>query len=196
MSKSFAIVPGFAEGRWHMKNLIRELEASGYELAETAAEADIIIAHSGGCYFLPKLQSRQLIVLIGPPYWPGKPLLLSLVQKLYLDFVDCVSRGMIIYWLQKTFWNTLYLLRDLLLAASMGLKARKQDFYKALAEHKVMIIRNQQDSWCSTKISAELSHNKHFSFHALPGQHDDCWHNPRPYVKLIEKNYGLLAKTD
>lgn len=185
--QTFHIIPGFSEGRWHMRQLVEELEAAGFEQTPLANDADIVITHSGGCYLLPTKTRDQIIVLIGPAYWPGKPLVLGLVQKLRGDFNNFSKQGKVSYWLKKNFWNFLYIWRDLLRAGTMSLRVWRHNFNEVLTENPIVIIRNQNDSWCSPNIGDYLDKSKKYSFHSLPGEHDDCWYNPTPYVQIIKQ---------
>lgn len=64
MSKTVALIPGFTEGKWHTKRFKRALVRRGYHFVLQADHADIVIAHSGGCYEIPALRPNTYIDLI------------------------------------------------------------------------------------------------------------------------------------
>jgi len=48
-----------------------------------------------------------------------------------------------------------------------------------------IIIRNQHDAYCSPEVF-DIAFNGPRTFITFPGQHDDCWDNPKPYVDLLQ----------
>jgi len=53
---------------------------------------------------------------------------------------------------------------------------------------KVILIRNSNDKFCSPKIKQAVSKMPDVRFYELPGEHDDYYTNPRPYIALIPKD--------
>lgn len=189
------IMYGIGEGRWHGKRLRKALTSAGFRLISKAEEADIIVSHSGGCFFLPRTPPDQMIVLINPPFWPGKPLIVSVFQKIWWDFKAFARRGKVLGWLFKTAWNTVHLVRYLGVSLTISLKARKRNFYTSLHQDYVVIIRNDQDAWCTPDIQKVLEPHRIFPVHTLPGQHDDCWADPGPYVEVIQSELTAWQRT-
>jgi hypothetical protein len=190
MSKpTVSIIYGFGEGEWHGRAFRSALQMAGFSTNHQPATADIVIAHSAGCFYLPNERQDQLTILIGPSYWPGKPLIVSFWQKVSWDFKDYRRRGMTAAWFYKTLRNTLYIIGGTRKARLMIKNTRRQNFYAALRNKWTVIIRNQDDSWLTPNAKALLGSKATFSFHELPGQHDDCWINPEPYVRLLQSEY-------
>lgn len=185
--RSIFILPGYGEGRWHTRKLYAALFPLGYHKAWSARKADIVITHSAGCFFLPNTKSNNLIILIGPPYWPGKPLLVSLVQKLWGDFNGAVRRHHVGFWLRKICWNSFYILTNLLRVARIAHYASKQNFHEALRGKRVAIIRNDDDSWLSPRAAELLPKGETFYHYSLPGEHEDCWVYPEFHAELIDR---------
>ena len=98
--QTVAVIPGFGEGAWHQKRLLNAFEKLGYIAEADAAQADIIIAHSAGCFYLPKVRPQQQVVLIGPPYWPGRSVLSSFIRKGHHDIIANFHRGTLWFWLR------------------------------------------------------------------------------------------------
>jgi hypothetical protein len=181
-----AILPGFTEGPWHLALMALELEQAGYKYTALADKADVVITHSAGCYLLPSTQRNVLIILISPPYWPGKPMVLCLMQKILSDFIVNTKRSSIKFWLQKTKHNSLYFWGDLRWNCNIIFKVHRHKFYEALPEKQITIIRNTHDFICTPDIAKKLPKQAKFKLHELPGEHDDCWYDPEPYIKLID----------
>ncbi|HSH55994.1 MAG TPA: hypothetical protein VK983_04170 [Candidatus Limnocylindrales bacterium] len=187
MSKTtICIKYGIGEGDWHGRRFKKALKRAGFKVTLDALRVDIIVSHSGGCFFLPQAPKEQMIVLINPPYWPGKPLALSAFQKIWWDYKAFAARGKRLGWYFKTMWNCVHLVRYLGKSWTISLSARKHNFHEALHHDTVVIIRNDQDAWCTPHIQEQLHPGKTFHMHRMPGQHDDCWANPEPYVQVIQ----------
>lgn len=63
---------GIFGGELQGKRLRREIQKAGYAVTKNASAADIILAHSAGCFWLPSAPARQKLLLVDPPYWPAK----------------------------------------------------------------------------------------------------------------------------
>ena len=48
-----------------------------------------------------------------------------------------------------------------------------------------VVIRNRDDTFCTPDLQA-LPFKEKISFLELPGQHDDCWINPKPYADVVQ----------
>lgn len=186
MPVSVCIKYGFGEGDWHGKRLLRALRQTGYSVTRDAEAADVIISHSGGCFSLPANNPGQLIILIGPPYWPGKSPVFSIVQKIYRDFMDFARNKKLPRWFLKTFWNLLYGTCYMPATIMISWSARKHNFYKALRQDQIVLIRNEHDAFCTPDIEQLPVAPDRFRYFHLPGQHDDCWENPEPYVQVLQ----------
>jgi len=185
---SVAVIDGFAEG-WQTSKIFREaIERAGYQVTKEAGTADVIVAHSAGCFFLPDTHKGQLVFLVGPPYWPGRPVLVSLVQKLWRDFVYRKREGRLGYWAKKHLWSLLYILTDIPHTIKLTFFVRHHDFRSRLQHTDFILVRNRDDSFCTPDIESIPFGNKKIGYHELPGEHDDLWANPGPYVKLIAKH--------
>src|SRR5690348_14896227 len=110
MSKpSVALLYGFGEGTWHGRRFRSVLETQGFTVADQAEEADIVIAHSAGCFYLPQTSKKQLTVLIGPPYWPGRSMVANFLRKAVSDFRYYRTHHLITAWWIKSFHNGIYI---------------------------------------------------------------------------------------
>lgn len=124
--------------------------------------------------------------MIDIPYWPGNSILKSLGQKFFQDLVLNFRLHRRRLWLQKTLWNGLYMLN--LARTYKMLNGRRRETVWDLRAPKTILIRNQEDTFCTPEVEKLPFKHKPTIVH-LPGSHDDCWINPEPYIKLLETIY-------
>jgi hypothetical protein len=191
-AQTAVILYGIGEGDYHGRAFVAELQSAGFEVIRDARKADIVVTHSGGCFFLPPLHLKQIFVLINPPYWPGKSLAASTIQKISVDFIDFVTDGRILEWFWKTMINLAHILRYIFKTLTITLHAHKQRFYEAVRDERTAIIRSDQDAFLAPNAQQLLEQKVGhvISFYHLPGQHDHCWRNPAPYVEIIKQFAG------
>lgn len=67
-TKTVAFLYGVTEGPQHSRRFRRELERAGYTITHDPAEAEIVIAHSGGCMLVPLEKPTQTTLFINPTY--------------------------------------------------------------------------------------------------------------------------------
>lgn len=190
MAKSkVAILYGIGEGDYHGRAFVAELQKAGFEVVRDARKADVVVTHSGGCFFLPPLELRQKFVLINPPYWPDRSLVNCTIQKVAIDFIDFVKDGKILSWLWKTVINLAHIGRYIFKVLTITLHAHKQRFYEAIHDEHTIIIRNDQDAFLAPNAEQLLEQKvgRIAPFYHLPGQHDACWREPKPYIDIISK---------
>lgn len=182
LPKTFHIIYGWAEGRWHARQLVKALCDAGFT-ESSKQEASVILAHSAGSFFVPQNSSHQICVLVGFPHWPGKSLMQASVQKLWRDFISSNFK----YWLLKTSWNIFYLARHPVLTYHKWQALNQLHPFSVIPKTAIMVC-NQADAFCPPNLSS-LIHNSVIN---LPGQHDDLWLNPQPYVLVAQNAYGSL----
>lgn len=180
--KSVGFVYGWSEGSWQSKKFRKYLERHGYTISNPK-DADIIIAHSSGCYLVPEKNAAKQVILIGLPYWPGKSLFTSVLQNIKVG-VSNHSRGTdIFWWINKMSHNLWYIV------------ARPKASYDVLSKHRVenlpqnnvTLVRNTDDTFCHKDINKILPQCQKYNFVEIPGDHEDCWLHPEKYVPLIVK---------
>lgn len=183
--RSVAIIAGWAEGSWQTRKFSAALEHAGYTFRDSKS-ADVIIAHSLGCYLVPKETAAKHIVLIGLPYWPGRSVLASVVLKLKSEIRLHRRDKSLGWWINKTIHNGWYIVAHLP-KTYRGITGRKLANLPDGTKHKVILIRADDDSFCHPDAMKKLSPAKNYSFFKMPGAHDDCWLKPEPYVDLLLK---------
>lgn len=177
---TIAIAYGLNEGPFMGRRLRRALHTAGFTVINDLVMADIIIAHSGGCFVLAP-RPKQHVVMIGLPYWPDRSMLGALARKVAADIKTHHREGELSYWLHKTIWNSVYFWR-------MGnnirmLRGRSSGAFWMYPN--LTLVRNTHDAMCTPHIP--LGRFKHQpQFVELPGHHDDCWRMPTPIVRIVQ----------
>jgi hypothetical protein len=188
--KSICILYGFCEGPRIGKRFEDAVRSANFRITRDPQQADVIVAHSGGCFILPKAHHAQLILLIGLPYWPGKSIATALLEKIRLDISTHRQNRSLAQWLRKTTWNSWYFWNTA--------NNRRMLLGKRTGEHwqatHAMLVRNRNDVTC-TPDPEDLHFEHPPALLSLFGQHDDCWIHPETYLAIIQAYYGheLLA---
>lgn len=187
-NKKIGILYGFSEGPLIALNLINTLERAGFVVIKDVAKADIIIAHSGGCYMLPSNMQAKLVMLNGLPYQSSNNLALSLLRKIRHDFMYFFATKNLTAWIHKTVLNGYYFFRHLLYWSKMLARYKTKNLPTGDNQTKVICVVNEFDAFSTVQSIKQLSQSQGWQYRTAQGQHDDIWHNPDIYVKLIEKS--------
>jgi hypothetical protein len=172
------IIYGWSEGHRHGAALRKALCEAGFNITTQPLTADIIIAHSIGCYFIPKQSTAKLILMVGLPHWPHKSIVRSTRQKI---FNEAKSK----WWYRKTLINVYYFFVHPNNWLQMPQTVKRQQL-ELPKNSNVLLIRNEYDNYLHPTLGAKLAIAHGWSYAELPGHHDDLWSNPRPYVTLIK----------
>lgn len=184
--KTVALIYGWGEGAWESQEFRGLLYKKGLQTTNKVSEADIVLAHSSGCYLVPRDTARKTIFLIGLPYWPSRSLFQSGVRKLSAEIKFHRQNQSIGWWLNKILHNCWYIL------------SRPSATYYVLTKHleknlpggslnDVILVRPKDDTFCHPEVLKLLRKTKSYKFLEIPGAHDDCWINSKPYIDLLLK---------
>ena len=187
-----AIKQGWAGGKWHTRQFEAAVAAAGFSVTDVV-HADVIIAHSIACYDLKQKSPAMYYILIDPPYWPGKSIIGRFIEKRRQDTHTLVKKYGWKYFLLKIFWGLVYICARPGYTKLAFENAGRLDFLSELKDRKVLIIRNQQDYVCSPEIHIPLATYPHVFFRTVPGEHDDYYTNPQPYIDLIPKTLDVTT---
>ena len=185
--RTVSILHGWSEGRWHTRQLVKELEGQGLEVIKQVEKADVIIAHSLGALMVPEKTTAGLILLIGVPYWPGRSVLKSMEMNLRHE---ASMKHSLIWWLRRSAWATFYVLKKMR-TNYKTLKGRTKGDLRLptlTSNRQVVMVRNQLDPFTHPKIQKLLPTTKKYKLVELPGGHEDWWINPQPYIDLLLKH--------
>lgn len=184
---SIAIKEGWGGGRWHTKLFVSELKTAGLKITNRAGSADVLFAHSVGCYDLPDNPRAKLIILVGPPYWPSKSILRRMFTIKHHDLKYTTANHGPGYTLNKTLWQAIYVILKPTYTWLAIRQHRRLHFLDRLNNKKIIVVRNKEDYYCSPEIETILQKYPSLHYVELPGPHDDYYTNPKPYVDLILK---------
>lgn len=160
------------------------LKAGGYEVTEDSRQADIVAAHSGGCYMLPQDIQFATVMFIDPTYWPKKSVLGRAFTKNKLDIAHTRRQFGTFFTIRKLVYGVGYALRQPKRAYRMYLAAAHNQL-PILEAERVIIVRNQHDPWCTPTFHEVFTH-PHATFISFPSEHDDIWEHPERYVRIID----------
>jgi hypothetical protein len=186
---TYAICYGFLESGPHGRRLRRRLGEQGYKKAGPAA-ADIIIAHSAGCWLIPKSAKPRLVIYAGMPLQMANP------RRAWLQAnLASLRRGNIKRNLKTRAKNTASIVRhplrnlDIFRHPKIGRPA-------VFPDAQTVFIANRYDPWPRTDLLDEFAATQPWSFISLPGGHDDVWEHSDRYAAIIKHYARLLAETD
>lgn len=182
-----AIIYGWSEGPWQGQRFKAALAKTGLEIVKNPLKADIIIAHSEGCYWLPGGINPKLIALIGLPHWPGRSLITSTILNLIAN-AKTESRQDLSWWAAKLIHNVFYIFSRPNLTWRLLSRHNSANIPILKTGQKGLLIRASKDTYCSPNIQDLLPKLKPYVFKQIAGVHDDCWATPGPYIKLIKEN--------
>ncbi len=187
---SVAVVPGLAGGTMQMGRLTRAMRRAGFTVVKNPAEADVVLAHSAGCYGLPAIQSHQKLILVNPPYWPGKTVGERGKKRLRTLLYYRKYNYKMFDWMQKNAWGIFYVLRDQERTRQIFRTADQFDLPTVISGHPVVLVRNDDDDWLTNDLDElQVAHSR-LRIERLPGDHDDLLVNPGPYVSLVHSLFA------
>ncbi|HXY18321.1 MAG TPA: hypothetical protein VEH48_02795 [Candidatus Nitrosopolaris sp.] len=184
--KTVAIIYGWTGGSWSTRHFRDELQKAGFKVISNREKANIIIAHSAGCYRVPDKTSAQLILLIGVAYWPEKRLRSRAMNRFINGLKEDRDRG-VLYIFHRFMWQLFYaIIRPGDIVISLR-NHKSLDFLEKLKDKRIILIRNSRDEYCSPNIARSITKYSNIKFVELLGLHDDYYTNPKPYIDLLLK---------
>ncbi len=187
MKQKVAIQYGIGAGQRLVTRLKCCLEEASYVVVNNSREADIIIAHSAGCFELPEPPTNQKLLLINPSYWPG----LTAWQRgrrrirtnMHLENTAILS---------YTGWDVIHgagsiYFETLNEPAGFSSMSMSLILSAAIRNHKAILVRNDDDDWLTPDLDELATANPQLIIRRMPGDHDDILHNPAPYVALLKE---------
>ncbi len=192
---SFALSYGFAEGSAHGRKISRLLKEAGFVPAAQLSDADIIIAHSAGCWLMQEGAKPTIVLYV------GMPLPLTNAQKIWLksnwlSLRSVLAKGNIINMLRGFILNSYYSLKHFRRSVAI-VKGVSTAVPTVFGSANTIFIANQHDPWPrSSRLQGYIDKQHKWSFISFPGSHNNIWQHPAYYVDIIKKYAELLAKTD
>lgn len=180
LKKHAYIEYGVMEGPLHGIRMRHELVSRGYQMVKLAKDADILIAHSGGYFVLPKLAPSQRLLLIDPAGHNGRLPLVNIAHHTLLDIKQVLFSKDVLFYFWKTGLNLLYLFIRTKQSYAMCRCYASGGRPELIHRDKTIIVQGDDTSWLNRK---ELEGaNVHF----LRSSHDECWLYPSRYLDFID----------
>lgn len=179
-----AIIHGWAEGEWQSRQFRQQLIDNGFSVSSDIKSADIIFAHSSGCFLVPPEVKAKTIILVGPPYWPHRHLATSVLTKLFKEVTVHRHTQPFSWWLNKLAHNLWYIIANPQ-ASLRVITDHKLTNLPSPSRHQVILIRPADDTFTHPNIQKLLA-DQNYTFITLPGAHDDCWLDSQTYIDLIK----------
>jgi hypothetical protein len=183
----FAVIHGLTGGPIHSRKLNRLLRQAGFKPTKQADSADIIIAHSAGCWLIPTSAKPKLVLYVGMPLAQTNP------RRTWLAANAAMFKSRdIIQALKVRLKNTYYSVRQPRRNLRI-IRMAKIAQPVILPNAKGVFIANQHDPWPkSDKLQNHLDEYD-WAFLSMKGFHDDIWQHPEYYVAIINHYAKLLA---
>lgn len=187
---TYAMNYGFITGPRHSRRLRELLGQAGYAETTDLAKADIIIAHSSGCWLLPVNISPKLMCFFAPALNPA--ISSSWYQANWLPVWTTIKQGA---WANVTrataryaLYGTTQFRRNLRI-----IRGIKQAKLPACAHSQVVFIANHDDPWPQAPILRTYLRDRPWAFISLSGAHEAIWQHPDLTVAIINHYARLLA---
>ncbi len=176
------IAYGLCEGPRIGATFEAALKAAGFVIVRGPTGADVIVAHSGGCFVLPAAAIGTPAVFIGLPYVFHASLLKAFCANIWRGFRGHASQRSTARWLYETLWNLIYAWN--LRYNWQMLRGMRSANWRAF--QNVTLICNRHDAICVPDFKRLPLAPNTIGIN-IAGEHSDCWDNPAPYVALIKR---------
>jgi len=183
---SYALCYGLMGGSMHGRKFDRAMRQHGYRL-KPANEADVIIAHSAGCWLIPKKARPKLIMYIGLPLNNTDPRR-TLNEASRLMRQHDTRRNSFHRTTISILYGVIQPRRNIRIIRMA--KAAKPIIFPNVP---VVFIVNRYDPWLSPELLKQYTDIMPWSFINLPGSHDDVKYSPDRYAEIIDHYAGLLG---
>lgn len=181
---SFAISYGLAGGPAHARRLKKLLRQAGYR-QKPLIQADIIIAHSAGCWLIPADVMPQLIIYVGMPL--NQTDLRQTWRRATLHSFRLGVRQNIWIKLKSSYYGLRQPRRTLDIVRRAGIAQPR-----ILPRVPAVFLANRHDFWIQAGQLQKYVATHPWAFIGLPGGHDDIWQHPARYVSIINHYAKLL----
>jgi hypothetical protein len=192
---TFAISYGFLGGSLSGRLFCSKMTKAGFEQADPS-KADIVIAHSAGCWDLKSTKNVKLLMLVGMPLI--KPVASNSFRVNMARFRTILTSKYIFRGLQVALFNLYYVLRQPGRNLAIIHKAKQlQAEHKVPEAWQVIYVTNKSDPWTQSneKLQGYMNTCK-WSFISLTGSHDNIWEQPDKYVAIISHYARILEQAN
>lgn len=182
-----AVVEGWAGGPKLSRKFRQQLTEKGFRISKNLKDADVIFAHSTGCYLLPANTKAKLIIAMDPPYWPGRAIMGRWLDLMRTDTTLLKSGAGASGFISKKLWETYYILTRPRFSWSVLTNQSDLSFLPKHQNTKIILLRNKNDEFCSPVIAERIKEYKNVRYIEVAGNHEDYYIHPKPYIELLVK---------
>ncbi|HSX08145.1 MAG TPA: hypothetical protein VLG11_04600 [Candidatus Saccharimonadales bacterium] len=162
-------------------------QAHGWRVTSRASEADVVVAHSGGCWIVPETNATKTILLANPPCDYKGSLLHNTNRKVALDYKAHKKAHDLGVFARKHFWNGVYFFTHVPRHLAMfKLTARYKAALPSLHAQKIIVTSTKGDPWTGNISLHNIATHPGYCFLSMPDGHDDLWLHPERYLDIIE----------
>lgn len=189
---TYAVSYGLFSGPAHGKRLQAAMKKAGYHEVSRQTDADIIIAHSAGCWQVTPGKTTQLIVYVGMPFALERPLktwyaATSAMLKIMPGSTDKK-------WLRYVARHNLAFVFRQPLRNWRIIRNAKKPHRLPMGIPSILVI-NEDDVWTHSPAMETHIQKHDWDFVGLPGSHNDIWQHPDRIVAIINHHAKLLGQT-
>ncbi|HUB93249.1 MAG TPA: hypothetical protein VMB52_01990 [Verrucomicrobiae bacterium] len=187
MILSIAILPGIVSGKQTTRQIQTLLRQAGYRVVKDPAEADIVLAHSAGCLWLPMVASQdQILVLVNPPYWPGRTVRERIRDRSRSNAQFYTYDIPLLAWITRQCRGVYYAVRNPLRTRYILQNIASYDLRETVrGKRRIIVVRNRHDDWLTPDLAELPQLNPNLMLVHIPGEHDDFNYHPQRYVRLL-----------
>ncbi|HEY5152389.1 MAG TPA: hypothetical protein VII55_00275 [Candidatus Saccharimonadales bacterium] len=189
---TYAISYGFLGGPAHSRQLRKQLRKLGYTETINLERADIVIAHSAGCWLVPDGAKAKLLVDVG----------MVLAQASAHQTFRAAQRENIRAFIRHHhIWRGIkivlcsfyYGLVQPLRNRNIVHGAKQAQSATELPGAQTVFIANGNDPWLHSEKLQSYLITRDWAFIGLPGSHNDIWEYSGRYAAIIDHYARLLA---
>lgn len=187
---TYAVSYGLFSGKAHGKRLHAAMQKAGYEEVLSQMDADIIIAHSAGCWQVTPSSNTKLIIYVGMPFALERPLKTwyTATSAMFKIMPGSADKA----WLRYVARHNLGFVFRQPLRNLRIIRSAKKPHTLPSGIPSILVI-NQDDVWTHS-ATLETHVEKHdWDFVGLPGSHNDIWQHPERIVAIINHHAKSLG---
>lgn len=160
------------------KKMRAHAREKGYSITKNMELADALIAHSGGCFLLPSEGKAKQVLLIDPPFWPGRHPLRGLIPKIRREQKN-------FEWMIRSLYDFGYFMLKIPHWFRMDRAIRRGEI-KHPHDARVVLVRNKEDDFTHPTEVIDYAIRRCWTLCSMVGQHDDLWIGPAKYLDLLD----------
>ena len=181
--KKLAVLYGLFEGPLIGDAFTDECKRRGFLIVDDPADADVIVAHSGGWLFLPTDTTGKQVVLVNVSHDSHVSILRRFAGRMQYDIRHVVLSRLFPTWLYQRVLNCWYLLIKFPVWLEMGRRYKVRDITPLIALKNVIVLQSADMSWYDHETMVQA----HKIIMLDSGCHDDCWLRPQVYLDSIDQ---------